>query len=238
MKNILITGGSRGIGACCVRKFTSECYRVAFTYKASTEAAQALVHECGAKAIYCELEDEQSIISAVSEAKDYFGKVDMLINNAAVSEIKLFSDISSADWAKMMQVNLTAPYLFIRECLPDMIHKKEGRIVNISSVWGVCGASCEVHYSAAKAGLIGMTKALAKELGLSGITVNAIAPGVIDTDMNAHLSDEEKAALIEDIPLSRMGRAEEIAALAAFLCSDAASYITGQVIGSNGGMVI
>ena len=238
MKNVLITGGSRGIGEACVRRFASEGYRVAFTYKNSREKAEALSFECNAKAIYCDLESEDSIITAVSEAKAHLGSVDVLINNAGISEIKLFSDITGEDWARMMQINLTAPYAFIRECLPDMIHNKNGRIINISSMWGICGASCEVHYSAAKAGLIGMTKALAKELGLSNITVNAIAPGVIDTDMNKHLSAEDREALIEEIPLSRFGTPAEVADLTFFLCSDSASYITGQVINQSGGMVI
>ncbi len=238
MKNVLITGGSRGIGASCAKKFASEGHNVAFTYKTSKTEAELLAKEYGAVAIYCDLEDEQSVMSAVSKAKELLGSVDILINNAGISEIKLFSDISGADWSRMMQVNLTAPYIFIRECLPDMIHKKEGRVINISSMWGICGASCEVHYSAAKAGLIGMTKALAKELGLSGITVNAIAPGVIETDMNSHLSKEDKAALLEEIPLSRIGTPDEIASIVYFMCSDDASYITGQVISPNGGMVI
>ena len=137
-----------------------------------------------------------------------------------------------------MSVNLTAPYLFCRGFLPHMIHNKSGRIINISSMWGQVGASCEVHYSAAKAGLIGLTRALAKELGPSNITVNAIAPGVIDTEMNAHLTKGEIEMLCDEIPLMRLGRASEVAELALFLVSDGAAYITGQVIGQNGGMVI
>ncbi len=238
MKNVLITGGSRGIGEACVKRLTKEGYRVAFTYKASRERAEALSSLCNAKAVFCELESEKSIINAVKEAKEYLGTVDVLINNAGISEIKLFSDITSEDWSRMLQVNLTAPYIFIRECLSDMIHKKSGRIINISSMWGECGASCEVHYSAAKAGLIGLTKALSKELGLSNITVNAITPGVIDTDMNAHLSEADKNALIDEIPLSRMGTSFEVAEAVAFLCSDNSSYITGQSIGVNGGTVV
>ena len=240
MKNVLISGGSRGIGAACVRKFAQSGCRVAFTYKESKEKASALAAECNALALYCDFEDESSIVSALKQAKEYFDAsgTDILVNNGAISEIKLFSDITSEDWARMITVNLTAPYVFCREVLGDMIRKKSGSIINVSSMWGICGASCEVHYSAAKAGLIGMTKALAKELAPSGITVNAIAPGVIDTDMNSHLSDDERQALKDEIPLMRIGKSSEIADLIYFISSDAASYITGQVISSDGGMVI
>ena len=150
----------------------------------------------------------------------------------------MFSDITTDDWNRMIAVNLSAPFHFTHAVLPDMIRKKSGRIINVSSMWGVTGASCEVHYSASKAGLIGMTKALAKELGPSFITVNAVAPGVIDTDMNYHLTKEEMEQLKEEIPLCRTGTPLEIARLIVFLCSEDASYITGQVIGANGGMVI
>ena len=240
MKNVLISGGSRGIGAACVRKFAQSGCRVAFTYKNSKDRAESLASECNALAVYCDFEDEGSIVSAVKQAKEFFGAggTDILVNNGAISEIKLFSDITSEDWARMLTVNLTAPYVFCREVLGDMIHKKRGSIVNVSSMWGICGASCEVHYSAAKAGLIGMSRALAKELAPSSINVNAIAPGVIDTDMNSHLSEDERDALREEIPLMRMGTAEEIADLVYFISSDSASYITGQVISSDGGMVI
>lgn len=240
MKNVLITGGSKGIGEAAVRLFCEKGCRVAFTYKSSATNAEKIAKETGALALFCDLENEDDIISATKSAKKYFGDdaVDVLINNAAIGDIKLFSDITRKDWQRMLDICLTAPYVFIREMLDDMIHKKSGTIINVSSMWGVCGASCEVHYSAAKAGLIGMTKALAKELGPSGITVNAIAPGLIDTAMNSSLSDEDKRAIIDEIPLMRMGRAEEIAALMYFMSSDEASYITGQVIGPNGGMVI
>lgn len=240
MKNILITGGSRGIGAACVRLFCERGYNVVFTYKNSRAEAQELEKTTGAHAVYCDLESESDIVCAVSEAKKIFGEVgvDILVNNAAISEIKLFSDITTEDWSRMMSVNLTAPYIFCREVLSDMIHKKSGRIINISSMWGVVGASCEVHYSTAKSGLIGMTKALSKELGPSNITVNAIAPGVIDTDMNKHLTEDELCALKDEIPLMRLGECREIAELVWFLSSDSSAYITGQVIGSNGGMVV
>ena len=240
MKNVLITGGSRGIGKALVELFCEKGYNVIFTYKNSYSSALALSEKYGAYALKCDLEDESSIIDCINNARSYLGGVgvDILINNAAISEIKMFSDITSADWNRMMNVNLTAPYLFSREVLKDMIHKKYGRIINISSMWGQIGASCEVHYSASKAGLIGMTRALAKELGPSNITVNAVAPGVIDTDMNAHLTKGEREMLCDEIPLMRFGNVREVAELVLFLSSEAAGYITGQVIGQNGGMVI
>ncbi len=240
MKNVLITGGSRGIGAECVRLFCERGYSVVFTYKNSEAKAMEIVGQTHSRGIMCDLECESDILSAVAEAKKHFGEsgVDILVNNAAISEIKLFSDITSEDWNRMISVDLTAPYLFCREVLADMIHKKSGRIINVSSMWGVVGASCEVHYSSAKAGLIGMTKALAKELGPSGITVNAVAPGVIDTEMNSHLTKGEIEMLTDEIPLMRMGNAREIAELIYFLAGEHSGYITGQVIGANGGMVV
>ncbi len=240
MKNVLITGGSRGIGAECVRVFTENDFRVAFTYNRSEQKAREIAVETGAFAIKCDMEIEADINSAVKSARDFFdGKgIDVLINNAAISEVKLFSDISTDDWKRMINVNLTAPFLFTREALSDMIQKKSGRIINVSSMWGQVGASCEVHYSAAKAGLIGMTKALAKELGPSGITVNAVAPGVINTEMNAHLSHEEIRALIDEIPFMRLGSTLETASVIKFLAGDDSAYVTGQVIGVNGGLVV
>ena len=239
MKNVLITGGSRGIGKELVRIFCEHGCSVAFTYKNSCDSAKEIEEQYGALAIRCDLESESDIISCVSQAKDHFvDGIDILVNNAATSEIKMFSDITSDDWKRMMDVNLTAPYLFCREVLSDMIHKKEGRIINVSSMWGQVGASCEVHYSAAKSGLIGLTKALAKELGPSNITVNAVAAGVIDTDMTAHLTKGELEMLRDEIPLMKLGTTQDVAELVYFLSSDAAGYITGQVIATNGGMII
>ena len=240
MKNVLITGGSRGIGKELVRVFSERGCAVAFTYKNSHQSAAKLTEQYGALAIRCDLENEQDIIAAVSMARGYFGErgIDVLINNAAISEIKMFVDITTEDWARMMSVNLTAPYIFCREVQADMIRKKDGRIINVSSMWGQVGASCEVHYSTAKAGLIGMTKALAKELGPSNITVNAVAPGVIDTEMNAHLTRGELEMLKDEIPLMRLGTPSEVAELVFFLSGESSAYITGQVLAPNGGMVI
>lgn len=167
-----------------------------------------------------------------------YGGVDILINNAGVAQQKLFTDITAEDWAAMIGVNLTGVFHCTQAALPYMIRQKRGSIVNVSSIWGLCGASCEVHYSAAKAGVIGLTKALAKELGPSHITVNCVAPGVIDTEMNGGLDSEALAALAEETPLGRIGTAEEVAESVWFLAGGGAPFLTGQVIQPNGGIVI
>ena len=162
----------------------------------------------------------------------------MLINNAGIAESALFTDVTDEMWKRMLDTNLSGAFYASRAVLPNMISKKRGVILNVSSMWGQVGASCEVHYSAAKAGLIGMTKALAKEVGPSGIRVNCVSPGVIDTDMNANLSDSDIEALKNETPLERIGNATDIAEALLFLASDKASFITGQDIGVNGGLII
>ena len=238
MKKVLITGGSRGIGAAMVRLFSSRGYMVAFTYKNSKEAAEKLSSETGAYAIKADAEIEEEILSAVRYAKDALGGIDVLINNAAISDVSLFTDVSLERWNQIFSVNVGSAFLYSREVLREMIAKKSGRIINISSMWGVCGASCEVAYSASKAALIGMTKALAKEVGPSGITVNAIAPGVINTEMNSHLQASDIESLENETPLMRIGEPSEIAEAAFFLASDSAAFITGETLNVNGGIVI
>ena len=235
MKTVLITGGSRGIGSELVRHFANNGYSVAFTYKSSHSAAEALAAETGALAIRADSASESDVVSAVREAVEALGGIDCLINNAAISSFSLFTDITLDAWNDMLAVNLTGAFLYSRSVIPDMLKRKTGRIINVTSMWGLVGASCEVHYSAAKAGLIGMTKALAKELGPSGITVNAIAPGVINTDMNAKLSDDDKEMLINDTPLMRIGESRDVAAAALFLAGEGASFITGEVLNVSGG---
>ncbi len=164
-----------------------------------------------------------------------FGKIDVLINNAGISKIADISATDVSDWQETLNVNLSAPFYLTKELLPAFIKSKSGAIINISSVWGINGASCEVAYSASKAGLIGFTKALAKEMAPSGITVNAIAPGFIETDMNSELTVNEKRTVINEIPLCRAGKADDIAAAALFLASDSAAYITGKCLGVDGG---
>ncbi|MBR2324528.1 MAG: 3-oxoacyl-ACP reductase FabG [Clostridia bacterium] len=237
MQSVLITGGSRGIGRAMVELFASEGYKVAFTYLSSEKEARALSQKTGALALRADCEREEEILSAVSEAEAALGGIDCLINNAAISGFSLLTDITTEEWNRFLRINLTAPFIYSRAVLPAMIRKGWGRIVNITSMWGLVGASCEVHYSAAKAGLIGFTKALAKEVGPSGITVNAIAPGVIETDMNRSLSEEDLIALKDETPLSRLGRPEEIARAALFLCSEGAGFITGEIMNISGGFI-
>ena len=238
MKTVLITGGSRGIGAAAVRKFSSEGYKVAFTYKNSKEAAEELSLETGALAIRANSASESDIIKAVAEVEEKIGNVEILINNAAVSSFSLITDVTLEAWRDMFSVNLDAAFLYSKATLPSMIRERWGRIINVSSMWGTVGSSCEVCYSSTKAALIGFTKALAKEVGPSNITVNAVAPGLIDTDMNASLSESDKAAICDETPLMRMGKAEEVADALFFLASDSASFVTGEIMNISGGLVV
>ena len=238
MKTVLITGGSRGIGSELVRHFAKNGYSVAFTYRTSVNEAEALAKETGALAIRADSAVESDVICAVEKTVESLGGIDCLINNAAISSFSLFTDITLEEWNNMVAVNLTGAFLYSKAVIPDMLKRKKGRIINITSMWGLVGSSCEVHYSATKAALIGMTKALAKELGPSGITVNAIAPGVINTEMNAKLSDEDKEVLINDTPLMRIGESRDVAEAAYFLAGEGASFITGEVLNVSGGYVI
>ncbi len=238
MKTVLITGGSRGIGKAMVELFASAGYAVAFTYKNSEKQAKSLAEATGAIAIYADSASEADVNYAVAKASDLLGGIYCLINNAGVSSFSLFTDLTLDMWNEHLGVNLTGAFLYSKAVIPGMVSKKSGRIINITSMWGITGSSCEVHYSTAKAGLIGMTKALAKELGPSGITVNAIAPGLIDTDMNSSLSPEDIKAIEEETPLMRTGRPEEIARAALFLAGDGASFITGEVMNVSGGYLI
>ncbi|MBO5652651.1 MAG: SDR family oxidoreductase [Clostridia bacterium] len=238
MKTVLINGGSRGIGAAMVRAFGAAGYTVAFTYFSSDAEAEALARETGALAIKADSASREEIGAAVEKCLTAFGQIDVLINNAAISSFGLFTDMPNDIWDRMLAVNLDGPMQYAKHVLPQMISRKCGKIINISSMWGQVGASCEVEYSTTKAALIGFTKALAKEVGPSGITVNAIAPGVIATEMNARLSEEDLEALKEETPLSRIGTPEEVAAVALFLCGEGGNFMTGQVLSPNGGFVM
>lgn len=238
MKTVLITGGSRGIGAALVRAFSAAGYSVAFTYKTSKEAALALSRECGALPIRADMECPSDIENSISTATEKLGEIDVLINNVGISSFSLLSDLTLEDWNRTMTVNLTSAFLYSKGVIPKMVNKKWGRIINITSMWGITGSSCEVHYSTSKAALIGFTKALAKELGPSGITVNAIAPGLINTDMNASLGADVIAEIADETPLMRVGEPEDVARCALFLASDGASFVTGDVLNVSGGYVI
>ena len=238
MKNVLINGGSRGLGRAMVELFSERGYSVAFTYRSSYAEASELAASTGALAIKADSSSENDVLRAVCTVEEEFGSVDILINNAAISSFSLFTDISYDDWRKIFSVNLDGAFLYSKRILPGMINRKQGRIINVSSMWGITGSSCEVHYSATKAALIGMTKALAKEVGPSGITVNCIAPGVIDTEMNAKLSEEDISALKDETPLMRIGTPREVAEAALFLAGDGAAFITGEVLSVNGGFLI
>ena len=238
MKTVLITGGSRGIGRAMVELFSSNGYSVAFTYKNSENEAKNLAERTGAIAICADSASESDVVCAVREAEEKLGGIGCLINNAGVSSFSLFTDLTLDDWNNHMAVNLTGAFLYSKAIIPGMVARKSGKIINITSMWGITGSSCEVHYSTAKAGLIGMTKALAKELGPSGITVNAIAPGLIETDMNKALSADDIKAIEDETPLMRIGDASEVAAAALFLAGEGASFITGEVINVSGGYLI
>lgn len=239
MKRVLVTGGSRGIGAAIVRAFAKAGDRVAFLYHRNHAAATRVAAETGAIPLCCDVSDPVAVRAAYAAAKEQLGGApEVLINNAGIAESTLSRDVGDGDWARMLNTNLSSAFYLCREAQSAMIAAKEGRIINIGSVWGKVGASCEVSYSAAKAGLRGLTMALAKELGPSGITVNCVEPGVIDTDMNAMYDAQTREALADQTPLCRIGTPEDVAAAVLFLASDSASFITGQCLGVDGGFSI
>jgi len=247
-KTVLITGGSGAIGSAIAEKFYKNGYNVAIQYFKGEERANALVailrentdgYRGGEFASFrADLRNSADVKAMFADIRAQLGEVDVLVNNAGIGKQILFTDITDDLWRDVFSVNVDGAFYCCREAIPHMVHEKQGRIINISSIWGITGASCEVHYSATKAALIGLTKALAKELGPSGITVNCVAPGVIDTEMNAHLPAEVMEGLAEETPLCRIGTPEDIASSVYFLASDDASFITGQVLSPNGGFVI
>ena len=242
MQNILITGASRGIGAACAKIFAENGFRVFINYFKSRDLAKELcveLREKGADVFtFCaDVSDSAQVEKMMSEISARFGGVDVLINNAGIAQQSMFCDISEQDWDKMFNINIKGMYLCTQKALPYMINKKSGSIVNLSSMWGISGASCEVHYSAAKAAVIGFTKALAKELGPSGIRVNCVAPGAVSTEMNAALSDEDIASLCDETPLGKIATPDEIAK-SIYYMAVTDTFSTGQVLSPNGGLVM
>lgn len=238
MKNVLITGGSRGIGKACVYEFTKRGYRVFLNYNKSDEEAKKIQIETGAVLVKGDVSKKDEVVKIKECIHKNYGKIDVIVNNVGIAQQKMFTDITEDDWNRMFEVNVKSMYLVTNAFVSDMINKKYGKIINISSMWGITGGSCEVHYSASKSAVIGFTKALAKELGPSGICVNCVAPGVIDTDMNSNLTDDDYEILKEETPLGRIGNADEVAKTIYFLCSENADFITGQVLSVDGGIVI
>ena len=234
MRSVVITGGSRGIGAAMVRRFAAGGDRVYFLYASSVDSARALEAETGAVAIQCDVSDEVQICDAFAQIP----RVDVLINNAGIADWGPINWVEPDRFRRIMDVNVTGTYLCIRAALPSMLERKDGVILNVASMWGLTGASCEAAYAASKAAVIGLTKSLAKELGPSGIRVNAAAPGVIQTDMLKNLSSEDLEALRLETPLETLGHPEDVAEAMWFLASPAASFITGEVLNISGGFVI
>lgn len=240
-KVVLITGGSRGIGRGIVEELSKKGYVVILNYNNSEEEAIKIKEGLEQQGITiqtykADVSKREQVKQMVQTVLKEYGNIDTLINNAGISQSKLFTDITDEEWDRMLQVNLNSVFYCTQEILPNMIHNKKGCIINISSVWGIVGASCETHYSTSKAAINGLTKALAKELGPSGIRVNAIAPGVIDTDMNKNLTQEELSQIMEEIPLGKIGKVADISKCINWLIED--EFTTGQIISINGGWVI
>ena len=245
LKTALITGVSGGIGKAIATEFIEKGYFVIGQYNSNKESIDQFVAELKGKnlnenffAIKCDLSDSQDVKNMMDTIENSFKSLSVLVNNAGVSLTKLITETAEDEWDKVFAVNLKSAYQITNRVLKGMIAKKQGKIVNISSMWGISGSSMEVAYSASKAGLIGYTKALAKEVGLSGINVNCVCPGVIDTKMNAHLSSEDILDLKNQTPLNKIGKPADVAKLVYFLSSEDADFITGQVIACDGGFVL
>ncbi|MCL5781717.1 MAG: SDR family oxidoreductase [Firmicutes bacterium] len=242
-KTALITGSSRGIGRATAELLAQNDYNIIINYFHSEKEATSLLTELkergySAKAYRADVSDRGQVEKLIGQSINDFGRIDVLVNNAGIAQQKLFTEITEDDWDSMININVKGIFNCCQCVLPYMIENKKGKIINVSSIWGITGASCEVHYSAAKAAVIGFTKALAKELGPSNIQVNCVAPGIIDTDMNVFLSDEEIKQLQKNTPLQRFGTVQEVAKCIFFLASEDSNFITGQVLSPNGGFVI
>lgn len=239
MKNVLVTGGSRGIGKAIVEKFANEGYNVILNYNKSYEQAKAIEDAYKNVRIFkADVSNRKEVQAMIDFAESTFGNIDILVNNAGISCTGLLQDLSIEEWQEVFNVNVNGMFNCTQMILPSMLSKHSGKIINISSIWGMVGASCEVAYSASKAAIIGFTKALAKEVGPSGITVNSVAPGIVMTDMVSQYSVEEFDEIRNQIPLGEIGNTNDVASSVYFLASDEANYITGQVLSPNGGWVI
>ncbi len=241
-KVALVTGAGKGIGAAIVKKLCEDGFSVAINYNTSEQRALSLCSFCESEGfdvlpVRCDISSSAEVERMFTEIEEKLGNVNVLVNNAGVSLWGLFDTVTDEEYEKLIGSNLTGTFNCTRRAIPSMLRGKYGRVINISSVWGQTGASCEAVYSMTKAGLIGLTKALAKEYAPSGITVNCITPGVIDTDMMSRFSDEEKAAICEEIPTGTMGTPEDVANTVSFFADSKSSYITGQILGINGGMI-
>lgn len=239
-KTVIITGGTRGIGKAAGRLFAEKGWNVLLTYVKNRDAAEICKRELGdsVQVIQADVRSQADCQLAAATAMEKFGRIDVLVNNAGIAGQQLVVDMKEDEWCDMLNVNCSGAFRMTKEVLPYLLEGEQKAIVNVSSMWGITGASCEVHYSAAKAGLIGFTKALAKELGPSGIRVNGVAPGVIDTDMNAEISQEDMEALAQKTPLCRIGKPDEVASAIYFLSCEDSSFITGQILSVDGGFVI
>lgn len=239
MKTVLVTGASRGIGKAIATKFYENGYKVIINYNNSEKEALKLQSMLpGSDAVKADVSNEEDVKSMIETIVKKYGTIDVLVNNAGVAQQKVFTDITTEEWNKIIGINLNSLYYTCKYAVPYMINRKQGKVINISSMWGITGASCEVHYSATKAAVIGFTKALAKELGPSGITVNAVAPGMIMTDMCSGFDEETINSVKEETPLGKTGTPEDVANSVYFLASREADFMTGQVLSPNGGMVI
>lgn len=242
-KTALVTGSSRGIGASLAENFAIQNYNVVINYNRSENEAMELlkkIRSFGGSAIALKgnVSDFNEAKYLIEKSEEEFGSIDVLVNNAGIAEQKMFTDITEKDWKTMFDVNVHGMFNCTHHAVKNMIKKHSGKIINISSMWGLTGGACEVHYSASKAAVIGFTRALAKELGPSGIQVNCVAPGLIDTGMNGALSKEAVKALIEDTPCSRMGTVQDVANVVLFLSSSESDFITGEVVNVNGGFLV